>query len=125
MLVYFIGTVLGKIITFMLVPIYTHVFDPEDYGASDLAYSTVVMLVSVAFMELWTGLLRFSYDEKDEAGKKRLFRHTLVLSAVFAPVYLAATVLAAKWQGLPHVGLMAVCGLLLLLMHGRMWFLFR
>lgn len=117
MLVYFIGTVLGKIITFMLVPIYTHVFDPEDYGASDLAYSTVVMLVSVAFMELWTGLLRFSYDEKDEAGKKRLFRHTLVLSAVFAPVYLAATVLAAKWQGLPHVGLMAVCGLLLLLMH--------
>lgn len=117
MLVYFIGTVLGKIITFMLVPIYTHVFDPDDYGASDLAYTTVVMLVSVAFMELWTGLLRFSYDEKGEEGKKRLFRHVLILGLLFMPLYLALTIGIALWQGLPHVGLMAVTGILLLFMH--------
>ena len=117
MLVYFVGTVLGKIITFMLVPIYTHVFDPEDYGASDLSYTTVVMLVSIAFMELWTGLLRFSYDEKDEEGKKRLFRHVLCLGMLFAPLYLLLTVGLALWLGLPHVGLMAVTGLLLLALH--------
>ena len=117
MLVYFVGTVLGKIITFVMVPIYTHVFAPEDYGASDLSYTMAVMLVSIAFMELWTGLLRFSYDEKDEEGKRRLFRHVLLLGAILTPVYLCAAAGVALWQGLPHVGWMLLCGVLLLALH--------
>ena len=117
MLVYFVGTVLGKIITFLMVPIYTHVLAPEDYGAADLAYTMAVMLVSIAFMELWTGLLRFSYDEKDEAGKRKLFKHVLLLGAVLAPVYLLLAAGIARWQKLPYMGWMLGCGLLLLALH--------
>ena len=117
MLVYFVGTVLGKIITFLMVPIYTHVLAPEDYGAADLAYTMAVMLVSIAFMELWTGLLRFSYDVKTEEGKRKLFKHVLLLGAVLTPLYLGLAAGIALWQGLPHMGWMLVCGILLLALH--------
>ncbi|MBR0142667.1 MAG: oligosaccharide flippase family protein [Clostridia bacterium] len=117
MLVYFVGTVLGKIITFLMVPIYTHVLAPEDYGAADLAYTMAVMLVSIAFMELWTGLLRFSYDEKTEEGKRKLFKHVLLLGAVLTPLYLALAAGIAVWQKLPHMGWMLGCGVLLLALH--------
>ena len=117
MLIYFVGMVLGKIITFLMVPIYTHVFAPEDYGASDLAYTMAVMLVSISFMELWTGLLRFSYDEESLEGKRKLFGHVLFLGAALTPLYLILATGIALWQDLPHMGWMLLCGILLLMLH--------
>ena len=117
MLIYFVGTVLGKIISFLMVPIYTHVLAPEDYGAADLAYTMAVMLVSIAFMELWTGLLRFSYDEKSEEGKRKLFGNVLFLGACLVPLYLLLAAGVALWKGLPHMWWMLGCGVLLLMLH--------
>ena len=54
-----VGYTLGCIIVFLLLPIYTANFDPASYGDNDLSMTTVTMLASLLFMEVWTPLLRF------------------------------------------------------------------
>jgi len=117
MLVYLVGTVLGKVITFLLVPIYTHMLPPADYGEADLSYTLVVMLVSVAFMELWTGLLRFSYDREGETEKRKLFGEILLTALTLLPLYLLSCWLGAMWQGSRYTLLMLGVGVLLLCLH--------
>ena len=69
--VYFVGTVFNKLIIFILLPIYTRYLSPTDYGNADLSLTTVTMLTSLLFMEVWTPLLRFSYDCKTKDEKKK------------------------------------------------------
>lgn len=114
--VYFIGTVLSKIITFLLIPIYTHELLPSDYGESDLAYTTVVMLVSIVFMELWATLLRFSYDVKTEAGRKKLLGGIVLLAVIFTPLYIAVCAGLTFWLNMPYCGLMILYGILFMIL---------
>lgn len=89
MAVYFIGTIFNKIIVFLLLPIYTANFDPASYGDNDLSMTTVTMLASLLFMEVWTPLLRFSYDEHTLEGKQKIFTNVVSLSGACFPLYIA------------------------------------
>ena len=40
-LIYGTGHVLARLVTFFLLPIYTHVFTPEEYGVISLAYAFI------------------------------------------------------------------------------------
>ena len=40
-LIYGIGHVMARMVTFLLLPLYTHVFTPEEYGAISLAYAFI------------------------------------------------------------------------------------
>ena len=104
MAVYFIGTIFNKIIVFLLLPIYTANFDPASYGDNDLSMTTVTMLASLLFMEVWTPLLRFSYDEHTLEGKQKIFTNVVSLSGACFPLYIAGCVLIAFWQELPNPG---------------------
>ena len=117
MVVYFIGTIFNKLVIFLLLPIYTANFDPASYGSNDLAVTTVTMLVSLLFMEAWTPLLRFSYDESTLEGKQRIFTNVVSLSGICFPIYIAGCVLIAFWQDLPNPGWMIAYGLSLLILH--------
>ena len=115
--VYFIGTIFNKIIVFLLLPIYTANFDPASYGDNDLSMTTVTMLASLLFMEVWTPLLRFSYDEHTLEGKQKIFTNVVSLSGACFPLYIAGCVLIAFWQELPNPGWMIAYGLSLLILH--------
>ena len=117
MAVYFIGTIFNKIIVFLLLPIYTANFDPASYGDNDLSMTTVTMLASLLFMEVWTPLLRFSYDEHTLEGKQKIFTNVVSLSGACFPLYIAGCVLIAFWQELPNPGWMIAYGLSLLILH--------
>lgn len=64
MLSYGVANMLSKFITFLILPIYTNWLIPDDYGQADLAYTMAGLLVSLAFFEIWVGLLRFIADKK-------------------------------------------------------------
>ncbi len=48
-LTYFIGNILSKLITFVLIPIYTNKLTPSEYGNYDLVITIITLFVSVAF----------------------------------------------------------------------------
>ena len=60
--IYFIGTVLHKLITFFLLPIYTKYIDKADLGTYDLATAYINFLCSILFLDIWSGIMRFAFE---------------------------------------------------------------
>ena len=52
----------SKIISFLLVPLYTYVLSTSDYGTADLVTSTVSLLVPVLTLNVQDAVLRFSLE---------------------------------------------------------------
>ena len=82
--IYGVGTFFSKILVFLLLPIYTRVLSPSDYGYYDVLLANVQLLVSIAFMEIWSGIIRFMYDDEDVYGPVKTF---LSLFPFFIVIY--------------------------------------
>lgn len=65
--IYFVGTVMTKLISFFLLPLYTAYISPHDYGIYDLYNAYIMFFCSVLFLDIWSGIMRFmfDYDKKD------------------------------------------------------------
>lgn len=93
--IYFVGTVLTKLISFLLLPLYTAYISPADYGVYDLYNAYISFLCSVLFLDIWAGIMRFMYDYTGEEKKKPIscglsifsissMLYTIILIVVFA-----------------------------------------
>lgn len=78
----------AKIISFLLVPIYTSVLSTKDYGNVDLVSTTVQLLIPIATLNIQDAVLRFSLDDKYEAeevigaGMKLILGSSSVLGVI-------------------------------------------
>ena len=53
-----------KIISFLLVPLYTYVLSTKDYGNLDLVTTTVQLLVPIMTLNIQDAVLRFCLDKE-------------------------------------------------------------
>lgn len=81
-IIYFIGQVFSKIISFLLLPLYTYYLDPDAYGYYNLTLSILGVVVPVIFMEIWTGTLRYAIERKDEEGKRIIVNNAIIIGLV-------------------------------------------
>ena len=59
----------SKILVFLLVPLYTSVLTTEEYGITDLIFSTVQLTVPIFTFNIADAVLRFTIEEdKDNNG---------------------------------------------------------
>ncbi len=98
MLIYFIGNIATKLITLLLSRLQTRLIEPASFGSYALATSILPQLVSISFFEVWSGLLRFMFDEEEEE-KPRVFANALALSLLLSPLFLAALALVLRFSG--------------------------
>ena len=79
----------SRILTFLLIPIYTAVLTTEEYGSFDIIYTTVSLLLPVLTLGISDGAMRFLLDNKD--NKSDIYRITLrvVLTSVVVVALLA------------------------------------
>lgn len=85
---YAFGNGLSKLIAVIILPIYTNYLNPDEYGKADLVYYTVSIIVSFVFMECWTALLRFIYDDYTEENRKKVLSNTLILTFILFIPYI-------------------------------------
>lgn len=80
--IYAVGTVASRLVGFIMIPVYTRVLTPADYGVIE----TIIRLVDVIGLFLALGLaealLRYYYLAKDEEESRRLIGSTLSLNLV-------------------------------------------
>lgn len=62
--VYGISSMVGRFLNWCLVPLYTHVFDAEEYGVVTLVYSVVALLMVILTYGMETGFFRFANHER-------------------------------------------------------------
>ncbi len=68
--IFFVGTVMTKLISFLLLPLYTSYISPDDYGAYDLGLTYIMFFSSVLYFDIWSGIMRFMYDFNGSDRKK-------------------------------------------------------
>lgn len=68
-LIFALGTLGTKIINFLLVPLYTNVLLPDEYGIADLVFTLGTFLVPILTLNINEAILRFSLDKESDSNK--------------------------------------------------------
>ena len=69
-LIYGIGHVMARLITFLLLPLYTHTFTQVEYGALSLAYAFMGFALIIYRYGMDTALMKYSVQKSGQNRKK-------------------------------------------------------
>lgn len=78
--IYAVGTVASRLVGFMMIPVYTRVLTPADYGVIETIVRVVDIIGLILALGLAEALLRHYYLAKDEEDLRRLIGTTLSLN---------------------------------------------
>lgn len=85
-LIYFFGKIATYLVSFLMLKYYTNNISPEDYGKFEYLSSIYQVIVPVLFIEIWSGLLRFTIN-KDSKEKKSVISSISILTLPFIVLY--------------------------------------
>lgn len=87
LMIFFTGNVLSKLVSFILLPLYTSALVPEQYGTFDLVMSFINLIAPIAFLQIWDGMFRFSFDCLDNHDKYKTINNAIMVFFVGIIVY--------------------------------------
>jgi O-antigen/teichoic acid export membrane protein len=101
--VYGISTILGRFLNFLLVPFYTNVFIPEQYGIVSNIYAYVALLNIFYLYGMDSAFMKYAAN-KEDYPEKEVFS-TPFLSVLISAFFLSALIIILKE---PISGLMSI-----------------
>lgn len=75
-----IGNFGSKLITFVMLPLYTAKLSTADFGTSDLLLTTVSLLLPILSLSVGDSILRFGLEKSE--SKKSIFSNSLVITVI-------------------------------------------
>ena len=84
--IYGIPSILGRILGYLLVPLYTRVFVPGEYGTVNVFYSYASFLMVILTYGMETAFFRFNEQEND---KEKVFSTGMISLLLTSSVFLA------------------------------------
>lgn len=114
---YSIGSIGSKLITFLLVPLYTYAINPDDFGYYDICLTVIFFFGPIISFQLGDGGFRFLLETKNDDIKKEIvsfvvksiFRNAVVTTAL---VVMASCFVEIKFGEIKYVYLVILYGLL-------------
>ncbi|HSK72879.1 MAG TPA: oligosaccharide flippase family protein [Pyrinomonadaceae bacterium] len=94
-LIYGVSGVVSRFIGIFLVPIYTRIFTPTDYGIISLVITLFTLLSILVVLGLDNSLARWFYDDEDESDRK-ISLNTFLWSCFAAACIFAVLVVALQ-----------------------------
>ncbi len=91
--IYGLSNILNRIVSLILLPVYTHYLTPADYGLMDLLYFTTAFIGIVLEMGINSAVSRFYFESEDQ--KKR----NLIISTAFYGFGVGSTVIVLIFIG--------------------------
>ena len=77
--IYFLGNVFTKLISFLLLPLYTSKIEPSAYGNYSLSITILNIVVPIIFICIWDSVFRFSFDFEKENEKYNVINDGFVI----------------------------------------------
>lgn len=77
-LIFAIGTFAPKVLSFLLVPLYTSTMSTADFGAADLLFSTATLLYPICTLQINSATMRYSFDYDNKLPLLIGYRYTLL-----------------------------------------------
>jgi len=98
--IYGLSSVIGRLLNYLLVPLYTRYFLPAEYGVVTEIYAYVAFLVIILTYGLETAFFRFSQKDNDvKIVYSTALISLIVSSLVFVMLMFASSSLIANWMG--------------------------
>ena len=88
-LIIFIGTICTKLISFLLLPLYTGLLTTTEYGTVDLLNTLISLVAPIIGLQISQGLFRYLIDNRsNEKEKKELISTNIVFISTNVLIYL-------------------------------------
>ena len=123
-LIYGLGHMLARLITFLLLPLYTHSFSQEEYGAISLAYAFIGFALILYRYGMDTALMKFSVQTSGVERTKHI--SIIVVSQILTGIIFTTFFCSRSsfFLGFPRFALARSLGFPVVFM-GFPWFLGR
>jgi len=95
--IYSIGGILNKSIQFLLLPLYTRILQPADYGKLELVYMVSAILVITYGFMVEIGYSRIFFDSNDPHFRKKLFFSGQAFNLSCGLIVSAFMILFSNW----------------------------
>ena len=136
--IYAVGSIGSRLMTFLLVPIYSFFIAPSEFGYYDICFAAIMLMLPLITMQLREGAFRFLLDTTADDERTRVVTFAMVAmlrnicaclvlgvaahllfdircmwyTLVFACVFALFEVVQQMLRGLGHNKLFAGCGIL-------------
>lgn len=77
-----IGKICTQFVSFLLLPLYTSLLIPEEYGIVDLVNTYIALLTPIVNWQFENGLFRFLIDYRNDASKQKRLVSTVLLTNI-------------------------------------------
>ena len=118
-LIYGIGHMMARLITFLLLPLYTHSFTQEEYGALSLAYAFMGFALILYRYGMDTALMKYSVQTSGQERTKHItviIISQLITSIIFTAIlYVSRFTIANLVLGIDRPDWMAFLAIILFL----------
>lgn len=102
--VYGFGRILGKIISFLLIPFYTHYFTAGEYGVMEILNLTAMIATVLLAPGLSTAAMRFYYDSDDDRERKLVISTGLLSTIAIGGAATLLVLLYPDWTSQALLG---------------------
>ena len=111
--IYFIGNVLIKMISLILLPVYTKYIPPNDFGTYDVSIAYVTFLCSVLFLDIWNGIMRFMFDYDSIDDKSKAIHNGGIIFILSSIIYTVLIIIIGRIYNINYLWWIYLYGILL------------
>lgn len=115
--IYFAGTVLAKLATFLLLPVYTAYLKPSEYGQYDLMLTMIGFFAPIAFFQIWDAMYRFTFDNDKQSHRDKVITNTFAVFFIGLVVFTALFLGGSMFINIDYAGLVYMYGLVFSLQY--------
>ncbi len=87
--IYGLSSIIGRLLSYLLVPIYTRVFIPQEYGIANELYAYISLLLVVLTYGMETTFFRFSEMEQD---KPKVYSTALISIIISTAIFIVIAI---------------------------------
>ena len=85
--IYGAGLVINKILSFLLVPLYTFYFSPSEMGMFNIAQSVWLFIIIIYLFGTETSFIKYFIERKDTEERKNIYSTSLILMSVSSAIF--------------------------------------
>lgn len=108
--VFFVGNTLSKVITLLLLPLYTNMLPTEDYGYYDLTVTCVTLLTAFLYCDIWSSVMRFMRDDLEGDNPRKVISSGWMIFLCSTILYYAIGLSSSLVIEIPNLPLILVYG---------------
>lgn len=91
-----LGKFSTRIVSFILLPLYTALLSKSEYGSYDLLNTISIFLIPLITLQLEEAMFRFLIDAKDNQDKRKIFTQTVFYASISFVIWSLIIIIVSK-----------------------------